>query len=349
MALFAWYIILCKQRVPSNLLTELKIAFTMPRPTELDHVAHLRDERDLEQNPFPFLALPPEIRQAVYDCCLIDNSDDDPQQIPAFHKRVQSLKPLLLTCQKINKELTPLFFRTATFKVDSKRDAKNVAGANRNHSVYFEYLFMNTLPGYKMRNIRKLTYNATVETLVDARTPLSSGVDFDGLQYFSGVLSRYGDALECLQEVQLYADLRKVYRLRPGWHTVMDALTADSTHALWSKNATLYAPEVMDRSKNWESIENKLCGGALKGWNVSRMVYRITGKEPPPATFITAIVVTFYKPSDRVTTTTTKAATDCFTVVRERAGGDARRRRRRRRSNAVVTWVTKRFRPIDGV
>jgi len=320
----------------------------MPRPAEVDHVVPPQNEHNLQRKPFPFLALPPEIRHAVYDCCLIDNSDDA-QQIQAFQKRPQSLKPLLLRCHQINKELTPLFFRTATFKVDSKRDAQNVAGTHRNHSVYFESRFLNTLPGHKMRNIRKLSYNATVEGLIDTRTPLSSGVDFDGLHYLAGVLHRYGDALECLQEVQLYADLGKVYQLRPGWRIVMDDLTAYSANALWSKHTALFDSEAMDQNKHWESIENKLCGGALKGWNVSRMVYRITGKEPPPATFITAIVVTFYKPSDRVTTTTTKAATDCFTVVRERAGGDARRRRRRRRSNAVVTWVTKRFRPIDGV
>jgi hypothetical protein len=193
-----------------------------------------------------------------------------------------------------------------------------------------------------MRNIRKLSYNANVEARIQRIpgdvSPLAS-VDFDGLLDFTDVLSRYGDALECLQEVQLYAEPRKVYGQGHACYILINDLAVYSANPLSVKHTALYAWDMMDHRKHWESVESKLGGGVLKGWNVSRMVSLIPLEGSSLISFVRAIVVTFNKP-----VVAPQADTDCHTVVETRAerfiGGEG---------NTVSTWATKQRRPIDGV
>ncbi|KAK5362458.1 hypothetical protein LTR20_002344 [Exophiala xenobiotica] len=321
----------------------------MPPPTKVDHVASPEEERDLQATTFRLLDLPPEVRHAIYECCLVDVSDDDPHQIHELRSRGQPPKPLRLVCHQINEELTLLFFRTATFKVDSKRGPQIFGAPHLNHSAFFEDLFLRILPGHKMRNIRKLSYNANIEARFLAGS-MSDAVDFDGLRDFANILSKYGNALECLHQVRLYAELRKVLPRGPGCHDLMDDLTAYSANPLSSKHTAVYAWDAMDHSKHWESIESKLCGGVLKGWNVSRkvslMTFAVVGQ--PLFTFVTAVSVTFYKP-----VVAPQDVTDCHTVCHTESVVETRVgmlvSSESNASNAVSTWATKQRRPIDGV
>jgi len=206
-----------------------------------------------------FLDLPFEIRDQIYS--YIFNDDPSKKRSERSKRRaIITKKSLLSVCHQTSEEYGPLYYRHHQLHImvhATYLKATSPWRPRRCSPVDFENRYLGTLAQYKLRNIRQLTYNATIlETpcLPDICTS-PTRIDWSGLSHFSGILRKYPGILESLEELKVYVE--------PNEYLAEYSYYSDDAEAVWC-SATQYGP--------WDEFELELVDHPLCRWDIARTV-----------------------------------------------------------------------------
>ncbi|KAI1610662.1 hypothetical protein EDD37DRAFT_644352 [Exophiala viscosa] len=207
------------------------------------------------------LGLPFEIREQIYSY-ILNYQSSKKRRRGEKRKAITTKRSLLSVCHQISDEYGPLYYRRHPLHIMVHArylKAKILWRPRRCSPIDFENLYLRTLAEYRLRNIRQLTYNATIlETpcLPDICTS-PTRIDWSGLSHLTGILRKYDGILESLAELKVYVE--------PNEYLEEYNYFRYDGESVWCI-ATQYGP--------WDEFEDELVndGGPLNGWEISRNV-----------------------------------------------------------------------------
>lgn len=178
-------------------------------------------------------------------------------------------RSFLSVCKQIQQEWAPKFYGSTTIivhsleKINAERNfAKFIwnCGKPRYNATEFGSLYLRTLQSHKICNIRRITYNATIDDH-------EYRVNHPLFKYFAQLLSTYPDVLQSLEVLTLeYSPCHSETTL-PIEEDVDCDLPADRLR-LWNR---------LTDDRKWLELEEYFCGNnqtaVLKGWTPERNMY----------------------------------------------------------------------------
>lgn len=234
----------------------------------------------MSKSPTGFLDLPIETRSQIYSF-FVDFTGKEARAIKKTREN------LMLVSRQVHEDWAPMRYRSTTFKVDDVlaptarklfdrygdewyvSSSKGYCGPQ-----HFHKLFLSTLPYYKLRNIRRLEYNASIwaEDDFEERCSVDPYVDWPAVKKLRMVLNTFANGLQSLERVVLIENPRRERRNEVGYSICLhdyppnEGLHHERSKKIWS---------TASRDGKWDGVVREFRGkrSRLNNWLVDREVW----------------------------------------------------------------------------